>query len=278
MTDSALLTTLRVLTFVTALAVGLGPYPEIRRVHKLQDARDVSIFPVVTLFGNSYLWTIYSYLIGNFFPLFSVCAFQTVSAIVFGIVYWWWCTSRRRFYVLWGAFVTGMILTSIYAAIAMAGVTHQSTHQVEKILGYMCVVMNLCLKVAPLETLKCIIRTKNASSMPVTMSIVAFINGLLWVWTSALENDMYVLTTKAVGAALGGVQIVVFIIYRPGRSSDADLSPTIEYVDNKHRRPQIEQTILYDLETASCCDKDDRVMGASFAEAQSPLHKKQIQQ
>jgi solute carrier family 50 protein (sugar transporter) len=53
---NGLLITLRVLTFVTALAVGLSPYPEIRRVHKQRDAGDVSIFPVVTLFGNSYLW------------------------------------------------------------------------------------------------------------------------------------------------------------------------------------------------------------------------------
>lgn len=56
MADGGLLITLRVLTFVTALAVGLSPYPEIHRVHKQRDAGDVSIFPVVTLFGNSYLW------------------------------------------------------------------------------------------------------------------------------------------------------------------------------------------------------------------------------
>ncbi|KAL3673079.1 hypothetical protein V7S43_002374 [Phytophthora oleae] len=254
MASDGLLLTLRVLTFVTALAVGLSPYPEIRRVHKQQDVGDVSIFPVVTLFGNSYLWMIYSYLISNFFPLFSVCAFQTVSAIVFGVIYWWWSTSRRGFYVLWGAFIAGMVLISIYAAIAMA---HQSAHQVEKILGYMCVVMNLCLKVSPLETLKRIIRTKNASSMPVTMSIVAFINGLLWVWTSALEDDMYVLTTNAVGAALGAVQIIVYIIYRPGKIKDAALSPAaVEHSCSKN-----EQTVVYDLE----CSK-----AAPFVEVKSP--------
>ncbi|KAH7485524.1 hypothetical protein PRIC1_004828 [Phytophthora ramorum] len=75
MASDGLLLTLRVLTFVTALAVGLSPYPEIRRVHKQRDASEVSIFPVVTLFGNSYLWMIYSYLIGNFFPLFSIIVY-----------------------------------------------------------------------------------------------------------------------------------------------------------------------------------------------------------
>ncbi|KAG1684967.1 hypothetical protein DVH05_010140 [Phytophthora capsici] len=262
MANDGLLLTLRVLTFVTALAVGLSPYPEIRRVHKQQDVGDVSIFPVVTLFGNSYLWMIYSYLIGNFFPLFSVCAFQTVSAIVFGVIYWWWSTSRRGFYVLWGAFVTGMLLISIYAAIAMAGVTHQSAHQVETILGYMCVVMNLCLKVSPLETLKRIIRTKNASSMPVTMSVVAFINGLLWMWTSALENDMYVLTTNAVGAALGAVQIIVYIIYRPGKIKDVTLSPQ----PVEHSCSKSEQAVVYDLK-ADTCSKT-----APFVEATSPYY------
>uniref|UniRef100_H3GD98 Sugar transporter SWEET1 n=1 Tax=Phytophthora ramorum TaxID=164328 RepID=H3GD98_PHYRM len=268
MASDGLLLTLRVLTFVTALAVGLSPYPEIRRVHKQRDASEVSIFPVVTLFGNSYLWMIYSYLIGNFFPLFSVCAFQTVSAIVFGAVYWWWCTSRGRFYMLWGATVVAMALASVYAAIAVAGVTHQSQHQVEKILGYLCVVMNVCLKVAPLETLKRIIRTKNASSMPVTMSIVAFINGLLWVWTSALQDDMYVLSTNAVGTALGGVQIIVYVIYRPGKIEDAALRPTTGRVDSDHPRPKSEQAIVYALEADT---KNERSKSAVFVEVKSPL-------
>jgi solute carrier family 50 protein (sugar transporter) len=211
---------------------------------------------------------IYSYLIGNFFPLFSVCAFQTASAIVFGVVYWWWCTTRRRFYVLWGVTVAGVVLISIYAAIAVAGVTHQSEHQVEQILGYLCVVMNLILKVAPLETLKLIIRTKNASSMPVTMSIVAFVNGLLWVWTSALEDDMYVLTTNAAGAALGGVQIIVYVIYRPGKVKDAAPSPAPGCVDSEHPRAKSEPVVVYDLETEAA---DERAKSAVFVEARSPL-------
>ncbi|KAL4134381.1 hypothetical protein PRIC2_004682 [Phytophthora ramorum] len=193
MASDGLLLTLRVLTFVTALAVGLSPYPEIRRVHKQRDASEVSIFPVVTLFGNSYLWMIYSYLIGNFFPLFSV---------------------------------------------------------------------------APLETLKRIIRTKNASSMPVTMSIVAFINGLLWVWTSALQDDMYVLSTNAVGTALGGVQIIVYVIYRPGKIEDAALRPTTGRVDSDHPRPKSEQAIVYALEADT---KNERSKSAVFVEVKSPL-------
>ncbi|GMF36423.1 unnamed protein product [Phytophthora fragariaefolia] len=201
---------------------------------------------------------IYSYMVGNFFPLFSVCAFQTISAIVFGVIYWWWCTLRRRFYVLWGVTVVVMVLTSIYAGIADAGVTHQSKHQVETILGYVCVVMNLCLKVSPLETLKRIIRTKNASSMPVTMSVVAFINGMLWVWTSALEGDMYVLTTNAVGAALGAVQIMVYVIYRPSKIKDAAFTSAVD-TDAKS-----EQAVVYDLET------DGKSERSAFIEIKSP--------
>lgn len=207
---------------------------------------------------------IYSYLIGNIFPLFSVCAFQTATAIVFGVVYWWWCTSRRRFYVLWGVTVVAMVLTSIYAAIAVAGVTHQSEHQVEKILGYMCVVMNLCLKVAPLETLKRIVRTKNASSMPVTMSVVAFVNGILWVWTSAILDDMFVLTPNVAGAALGGIQVVVYVMYRPGTShtttaaSDANCEPSIRGRASRIVDPE-------------ACMERKRVESAAFFELKSPV-------
>ncbi|GMF36424.1 unnamed protein product [Phytophthora fragariaefolia] len=150
MASEELLTTLRVLTFITAITVGLSPFPEI--------------------------------------------------------------------YHLWGS--TGVLLTLVttYVAIAVAGVTHQSKHQVVNILGYLCVVMNLLLMFAPLETIKRIIRTKNASSMPVTMSVVAFVNGVLWVWTSAILDDMFVLTPNAAGAALGGIQVVVYIVFHPNNA------------------------------------------------------------
>uniref|UniRef100_H3GD97 Sugar transporter SWEET1 n=1 Tax=Phytophthora ramorum TaxID=164328 RepID=H3GD97_PHYRM len=221
MASEALLTTLRVLTFVTAIAVGLSPFPEIRHVYKHRAVGDVSIFPIVALFGNSYLWMIYSYLIGNFFPLFSVTAFAAVTSIAFSAAYWWYSTEQhttRRFYRLWGSTVVLLVIITAYAAIAVAGVTHQSKDQVVSVLGYMCVAMNLLLKFAPLETIKRIVSTKNASSMPVTMSVVAFVNGCLWVWTSAILEDYFVLTPNAAGAALGGIQVAVYVMYRPGKA------------------------------------------------------------
>ncbi|OWZ05631.1 hypothetical protein PHMEG_00022242 [Phytophthora megakarya] len=226
----ALLTALRVLTFITAIAVGLSPFPEIYHVYKQRAVGDVSIFPVVTLFGNSYLWMIYSYLIGNFFPLFSVTAFAAVTSIIFSAVYWCY----------------------MYAAFAVAGVTNQTKHQVVTVLGYMCVVMNLLLKFAPLETIKRIVRTKNASSMPVTMSVVAFVNGCLWVWTSAILDDMFVLTPNVAGAALGGIQVIVYIMYRPGKSREAQPRASGSIGDQE-------------------CSISDRSKNTAFIEIRSPV-------
>ncbi|RLN31449.1 hypothetical protein BBJ28_00006698 [Nothophytophthora sp. Chile5] len=270
MGSDALLITLRVLTFVTAIAVGLSPFPEIYRVHKQRAVGEVSIFPVVTLFGNSYLWMIYSYLIGNFFPLFSVTAFQAVTSIFFTAVYFWWSSERRTFYMLWGVTVAGLAIITVYAAIAVAGVTHQSEHQVVVILGYLCVVMNLLLKVAPLETIKRIVRTKNASSMPVTMSIVAVVNGLLWVWTSAIEDDMFVLTTNAVGAALGIVQVIVYIIYRPGKIRDASSSTTQSPVGDEPARSKSEKSTDFYVDIEMFSNSGKRSKSSVFVEVKSP--------
>ncbi|KAG6592596.1 MtN3-like protein [Phytophthora cinnamomi] len=267
MASDALLTTLRVLTFITAIAVGLSPFPEIDHVYKHRAVGDVSIFPVVTLFGNSYLWMIYSYLIGNFFPLFSVTAFAALTSVAFSSVYWWYSSGQqttRRFYKLWGGTAVLLAVVTIYAVIAISGATHQSKHQVVIMLGYMCVVMNLLLKFAPLETIKRIIRTKNASSMPVTMSVVAFVNGVLWVWTSTILDDMFVLTPNAAGAALGGIQVVVYVMYRPGKAL------MITMADNVNFQPTINERLTHIDDTVASMGKT-RTGGAALIELRSPV-------
>ncbi|GMF22193.1 unnamed protein product [Phytophthora lilii] len=231
MASEALLTTLRVLTFITAIAVGLSPFPEIYRVYKDRAAGEVSIFPVVTLFGNS--------------------AEQETIA---------------RFYKLWGSTTVLLAAVTMYAAVAVAGVTHQSNHQVVTILGYMSVAMNLLLKFAPLETIKRIIRSRNASSMPVTMSVVAFVNGCLWVWTSAILDDMFVLTPNAAGAALGGIQVIVYVMYRPGKAIAAQ--PCNE-LDHDQRQISADEPSGYSVDPEHWRGKE-RTRSSVFVELRSP--------
>jgi solute carrier family 50 protein (sugar transporter) len=211
------MTVLRALTTATSVAVGASPAPSYYRMYQRRSTGDMSILPVVALFGNCYLWMIYGYLVGNFVPLFAVCAFGGTTSIIFMIVFYLLTPDRAFVYKLWAVAALCSVVLAVYAAIGVAGVTNQPRHQVEQILGYFAVALNLCLYASPLATMRHVVAVKDASSMPITMSIVGVVNGCLWVSVAVGDDDMFVLVPNAVGALLSAVQIALYGVYRPGK-------------------------------------------------------------
>lgn len=216
---------LRALTTASSVAVGISPAPNYYRMYKQKSTGDMSILPVVALFGNCYLWMIYGYLVGNIVPLFAVCCFGGSTSIAFMIIFYLY-TSDRKFVVrLWLIAAVVAVVLAVYAAIGVAGVTNQSQDQVEKILGFFAVALNLCLYASPLATIRHVVLVKDAESMPITMSFVGLVNAALWV--SVSTDDMFVLVPNGVGALLSAVQIVLYLIYRPGKYASAQSGEAI---------------------------------------------------
>ncbi|KAL4174709.1 hypothetical protein KRP22_006641 [Phytophthora ramorum] len=214
---STLLLVLRVLTTTTAILVGIAPLPDFWRIHKNRHTGEVSVLPVVMLFANCYMWVLYSYLVNNIFPLFAVTVFGITTSSVFISIYFRW-TKDRLYVVKVCAIAFALLATStLYYIIATNGVTDQSEAAVEKTLGFIAIAFNLVLYASPLETMKRVVQTKNASSMPISISGVFLVNAVLWVIFAVVVDDMFVLVPNAIGTLLCGIQVVLYLVYRPGR-------------------------------------------------------------
>jgi hypothetical protein len=75
----------------------------------------------LALFGNCYLWMIYGYLVGNFVPLFAVCAFGGTTSIIFMIVFYLLTPDRAFVYKLWAVAALCSVVLAVFAAIGVAG-------------------------------------------------------------------------------------------------------------------------------------------------------------
>ncbi|CAI5725679.1 unnamed protein product [Peronospora destructor] len=208
-----LLESLRVLTTCSSVLLNVSPWPEFARIHRQRTPGPLTVLPVVMLFCNSFLWTMYGFMVGQLFPLFATCFLGQCTCAGFIAVYYRWSPDRpavRRTIAKAGSV---MALCMAYVILGARGVTNQSREQVITTLAMMCISINICLYVSPLDTMKRVVRTKSAASLPITLCSANLLNGLLWVAFGITEGDFYVLAPNAIGSVLSIAQVALYYTY-----------------------------------------------------------------
>ncbi|KAG7388634.1 hypothetical protein PHYPSEUDO_012125 [Phytophthora pseudosyringae] len=210
---TVLLEALRVLTTFSSVLLNVSPWPEFARINRQRTPGPLTVLPVVMLFCNSFLWTMYGFLVGQLFPLFATCSMGQCTCAGFIAVYYRWSPDRpavRRLVAKAGAV---MALCLAYVVLGANGFTSQSREQVTTTLALMCISVNICLYASPLDTMKRVVQTKSAASLPISLCTVNLINGLLWVAFGITEGDYYVLTPNAIGSVLSAAQVALYFTY-----------------------------------------------------------------
>ncbi|KAG6590811.1 MtN3-like protein [Phytophthora cinnamomi] len=218
-------TLLRVATSIAQCGMILSPGPDIINIHKHKSTGEMPALPLVAMIVNNYLWVVYGYLIDSIFPLMATQLFGEVASIVFMAIYYRWAVDRRSLHRLlaWGLLFC--VVIAVYVVIGVTGVTDQSDYQVGKTLGYAGLVVNIWMYASPLGTVRHVIRSKSAASLPVNISVMMLFNTVLWVSLSIVDNDMIIMSINIIGIMLSITQIVVYMRFRPTRSVIAQEEP-----------------------------------------------------
>lgn len=164
---------------------------------------------------------VYAYATDNIFPLLVVSVVGEVLSILYLIVYARW--SEESLYVA-KAVALGVIVfvpVTAFLILAETGAIHLSEGQTASVLGYLADAMNFFLYLSPLEKVKQVLVTKSAASIPVLMSITICANCALWFVTGIVDYDLFILVPNAIGTALSASQVVLYVVYRPGRHPQA---------------------------------------------------------
>ncbi|RLN31447.1 hypothetical protein BBJ28_00006694 [Nothophytophthora sp. Chile5] len=216
---------LRVLATLASVLLYVSPYPDFRRIHRQRSTGEISLLPVVMLFCNAYMWCVYGCVADSIFPLVVVNLVGVVTSVLFSAVYYRWSSSEQRAAVrkLWGSAALAMALATTYAVVGVYGFTNQSPTEVAVMLGFVCVTCNICLFASPLETMGKVVRTKSASSLPITLCTVNLVAGALWSAMAIGQNDMFVLTPNALGTVLSALQVSLYVKYPPHPETQAQI-------------------------------------------------------
>lgn len=175
---------------------------------------------------------LYGYLTENLFPVFLTFGTGELLALAYLCVYYRYTTERAEMQRLGGAILAGLLLVTLYALSGdfMLGLTSQSKKSTSIVVGYIAVTVCMLLFASPLATLRRVLQTKSAATIPILMVTVGFVGNSLWVTYGAMINDMFMCLSNVVCVALGFVQIVVYVIYNPHRRAAHEGKELLEVV------------------------------------------------
>ncbi|KAL3673071.1 hypothetical protein V7S43_002366 [Phytophthora oleae] len=214
MGSSALVTLLRMTTAAIQIAMNLSPAPDMLRVHKFKTTGQMALLPLVLMCFNNHLWLLYGLLTGSYFPLCVASLTGEIAGVVFTGVYYCWARNALEARRTCGAAFLGMALVTLYVLLGVADKTGQTFDQVVQSLGYVGATINVLMYASPLATIKIVLATKSSASLPINLCAMIFLNCCMWVATSIVDDDMFVLIPSVIGLVFSGVQIPLYFVYR----------------------------------------------------------------
>ncbi|KAL4159236.1 hypothetical protein PRNP1_005001 [Phytophthora ramorum] len=223
-------TLLRVATSIAQCGMILSPGPDIYNVHKSKGTGEMAALPLVAMVVNNYLWTVYGYLTDSVFPLMVTQLFGEIASIVFTAIYYRWCADRRALHQLLAGGMALCTAFTIYIVLGVTGVTRQNDDRVGTTLGYVGLAINLWMYASPLGTIRHVIKTKSAASLPINISVMMLFNTVFWVALAIVDNDLIIMSLNITGILLSITQIAVYMRFRPRRLTVAQ-DEAFEFTD-----------------------------------------------
>lgn len=221
MTDVCI-TLLKALASISSLCMCLSPAPSIYRVYKSQSIGQVSIIPLVSLWATCHVWMLYGLLVGSIFPLFITYITGDVFAILFVGVYISVTSAKSYVVKVTGAVGAFLLLLTLYAVLGRFGVTGQTAEQIGQTVGFVGVGVSVVLYASPFETIKQVVHTKSAATIPIVMCVVGSVSNSLWVVYGIVDTDLFVIVPNVICVALGLVQVVLYFVFLPRHSHAMD--------------------------------------------------------
>ncbi|RLN56591.1 hypothetical protein BBJ28_00015510 [Nothophytophthora sp. Chile5] len=203
--------------------MNLSPAPDLYRVSTQRTTGQMALLPLVLMCFNNHLWLLYGLLTDSIFPLCAAASVGELAGIVFTAVYYRWARDTTQARKICSLTFIGMLTVTMYVLLGNAGYTHQSFSQVVQTLGYVGATINICMYASPLATVKGVLETKSSASLPINLCAMIFLNCCMWVATSIVDDDMFVLIPSAIGLALSGFQLPLYFLYRPDPHQYIDL-------------------------------------------------------
>jgi uncharacterized protein with PQ loop repeat len=220
---------LQVLTGVTAVLMVLSPSVAITKMMQLKTTGNASVFPLMSLLANSFVWTLYGLLRDNVFPVAFAFGFGVIASVFYLSVYNRYCPSlreRRRNLVVIAVVI---VLLAAITAYSVTSAAADNAKDASTIVGYIGIITAVLLYGAPMEKAVHVWRTKNAQPIQVVMVICGVLHNTLWVIYTCLDRNWFMFVPNIICLPLGLSMLALCVVYRSRRDS----LPSVQVSDSR---------------------------------------------
>ncbi|CAA7052701.1 unnamed protein product [Microthlaspi erraticum] len=197
---------------IISFVVFLAPVPTFVRICKKKSTEGFQSLPYVSALFSAMLWIYYAMQKdGSGFLLITInsvgCFIETIYIILF-VTY---ANKKTRISTLK---VLGLLNFLGFATIVLVCelLTKGSTR--EKVLGGICVGFSVIVFAAPLSIMRLVVRTRSVEFMPFSLSLFLTLSAVTWLFYGLAIKDFYVALPNVLGAFLGAVQMILYIIFK----------------------------------------------------------------
>ncbi|TMW55218.1 hypothetical protein Poli38472_013109 [Pythium oligandrum] len=206
-------------------------YPEIRQVRINRATGTMLLLPLLSMFGNCVLWTLYGFLIQAYFPMVATNVVGLGFSSFYMAVYYQFTPDRRRVRRQLLATFLALFVVSMYPVFS-----YEPRKVVQQHIGYLAITVCAVMFGSPLVVVKQVIVTKKTDLLPFGMIVAGFINSSLWLTYGLCIQDAIVTLPNLLNLCLGAVQLVLFCVFPRGKGYDkvtATTSPDNDVVEVK---------------------------------------------
>nr|GEY12838.1 bidirectional sugar transporter NEC1-like [Tanacetum cinerariifolium] len=182
------------------------------------------------------MWFFYGLLIKDYYV-----AIPNVIGFLFG-------TSQMILYMIvdLGASVGGQVkppveleistvkLVALFNVIAFRVIIATTTYAIEHgpkrvaVVGWICVIILVCVFAAPLSIMRLVIKRKSVEYMPFSLSFFLTLCAVMWFFCGLLIKDYYVAIPNVIGFLFGTSQMILYMIVDLGASVGGQVKPRVE--------------------------------------------------
>nr|CAD7401341.1 unnamed protein product [Timema poppensis] len=170
----------------------------------------------VSAFLSCSLWLRYGFFIRDN-SIILVNTFGASLQLAYVITYYLYCVKKSLVCRQMFAACTVLVVTLAYSEYETDLLV--AKHRV----GLLCCLVTIIFFAAPLTMLAHVIRVKSAETLPFSLILATFVVSAQWFLYGFLLDDFFIQVPNALGTALSGFQLSLFVIYRSDSSATSPL-------------------------------------------------------
>ncbi|KAJ4909992.1 Bidirectional sugar transporter SWEET13 [Raphanus sativus] len=197
---------------IISFVVFLAPVPTFVRICKKKSTEGFQSLPYLSALFSALLWIYYAMQKdGSGFLLITINSVGCFIESIYIILFITYANKKTRISTLK---VLGLLNFLGFAAIVLICelLTKGSTR--EKVLGGICVGFSVIVFAAPLSIMRLVVRTRSVEFMPFSLSLFLTLSAITWLFYGLAIKDFYVALPNVLGAFLGAIQMILYIIFK----------------------------------------------------------------